>query len=115
MKKAQVLILLVLITLVVYYFSQTEKATQKPSNQSTLPPFQPSILPHQPPVINCPPASIMARNNQPNAAIMPSKNIEKKPAGKVFVSEDKVELNNSPKSPVANDYYRREIVNLLED
>ena len=47
--------------------------------------------------------------------IMPSKNIEKEPAGKVFVSEDKVELNNSPRSPVANDYYRREIVGLLED
>ena len=50
MNKAQVLILLVLIALAVYYFSQTEKATQKPSSQSTLPPFQPSILPHQPPV-----------------------------------------------------------------
>src|SRR5438874_13533465 len=64
MTKAQVLIFLVLIALAVYYFSQ-EKATQKPSNQSTLPP-----------VINCPPIPIMARNNQPNATIMPMNNQE---------------------------------------
>src|SRR5437773_7113072 len=75
MKKAQVLILLILIALVVYYFSQ-EKATQKPSNQSTLPPFQPSILPHQPPVINCPPIPIMARKSPPAATIMPMNNQE---------------------------------------
>ncbi|CAH1756327.1 10664_t:CDS:2 [Entrophospora sp. SA101] len=50
---------------------QTEKKSQKPSNQSTLPPFQPSILPTKPPVINCPPARIIARNDQSTTPIMP--------------------------------------------
>jgi|SRR6266511_2830604 len=109
MKKAQVLILLILIALVVYYFSQT---TPKPT--ASLPPKTPPLLTKKMPVLNGSLNQKTIGETKPTV-IMPSKNIEKKPAGKVFVSEDKVELNNSPKSPVANDYYRREIVNLLED
>ena len=109
MNKVQVLILLVLIALVVYYFSQT---TQKPA--ASLPPKTPPLLTKKMPVLNGSLNQKTIGKAKPTV-IMPSKNIETEPAGKVFVSEDKVELNNSPKSPVANDYYRREIVGLLED
>ena len=105
MNKAQVLILLVLIALAVYYFSQ-EKATQKPSNQSTLPPFQPSILPNQLPVINCPPAPIITRNNQPNAAIMPTNLPNQEPV--YFPSAEFREI-----SP--DEQYRQTLLTLGED
>jgi|SRR6266508_4970762 len=106
MKKAQVLILLVLIALVVYYFSQTEKATQKPSNQSTLPPFQPSILPTKPPVINCPPAPIMARKSPSTATIMPTNLPNQEPV--YFPSAEFREI-----SP--DDQYRQTLLTLGED
>src|SRR5437870_866785 len=105
MNKAQVLILLVLIALAVYYFSQ-EKATQKPSNQFTLPPFQPSILPTKPPVINCPPIPIMARNNQSTATIMPTNLPNQEPV--YFPSVEFREI-----SP--DEQYRQTLLTLGED
>jgi len=109
MNKVQVLIFLILITLAVYYFSQT---TQKPT--ASLPPKTPPLLTKKMPILNGSLSQKAIGETKPTV-IMPSKNIEKEPAGKVFVSEDKVELKNSLQSPVANDYYRREILSLLED
>src|SRR6266508_353196 len=103
MKKVQVLILLVLIALVVYYFSQTEKATQKPSSQAFI---KPSILPTKPPVINCPPIPIMARNNQSTATIMPTNLPNQEPV--YFPSAEFREI-----SP--DDQYRQTLLTLGED
>ncbi len=103
MKKAQVLILLILITLAVYHFSQTEKATQKPSSQAFI---KPSILPTKPPVINCPPIPIMARKSPSTATIMPTNLPNQEPV--YFPSAEFREI-----SP--DDQYRQTLLTLGED
>lgn len=125
MNKSQMLILLAIVALAVYYFSAGEKATQKPSNQSlikpsSLPPslpIKPFSLPvHKPP--NCPPtqikplsavlpSEIMAKKSQ-STITMPTNLPEKEPV--YFPSAEFVLAPNDP-----DDYCRQQVLNFLED
>ncbi|KLL04225.1 MAG: hypothetical protein MRECE_2c131 [Mycoplasmataceae bacterium CE_OT135] len=100
MNKAQILILLALIALAVYYFSQ-EKATQKPNE----------------PIINCPPAP-----TKPLSTVLPSEIIAKKP-----LSTDIMPKNLPNQEPIyhfpsaefreisPDEQYRQQLLALLED
>src|SRR4051812_27930161 len=79
MNKAQILILLILIALIVYYFSSKEKTSQKPSSRTLI---KPNILPNSLPIkpfmsntllVNCPLDPI-----KPLPTVFPSEIIKKK-------------------------------------
>ncbi|CAH1765882.1 9120_t:CDS:10 [Entrophospora sp. SA101] len=113
---------------IVYYFSQTEKLTQKPSSQAFIAPktiILPSSLPikpfslpaTKPPVINCPPARI-----KPLSPVLPSEIMAKKsqfPTTMLTNLPEKEPVYHCPRAEFIetnpDEQYRQTLLGLCED